>query len=202
VTSAFQKPIRRLKSETAWLQEEFLRAVAAGNQRHCQLACEMAVIRLHDAWGRFCRELIVLSAFGRTTTLSGIPLPPCHRSIKRCHLVLPYLQAVMKSGRPYEPRWADATKCIGAAQRLAIANFPTVSAALGATNSPAEDIRRVRNFYAHRKYGTAHESRATNFFASPTRLEVFDLSSYTAGNVRVIESWVANLNIIAKAAAQ
>jgi hypothetical protein len=150
VTSAFQKPLRRLKGETAWLQDEFLRAISAGNQRHSQLACEMAVVRLHDAWARFCRELVILSAFGRTTTLSGAALPPCHRSIKRCHSVIPTLKATPGRGYRFEPRWADAAECIQAAQRLSIANFSTVSAALGATNSPAEDIRRARNFYTHR----------------------------------------------------
>jgi hypothetical protein len=183
-----------------WLQNEFLRAVAAGNQRQSQLACEMAVVRLHDAWARFCRELIVLSAFGRTITLSGAPVPPCHSSIKRCHLVVPTLLA--KSGFRFEPRWADATQCIRAAQRLAIANFPTVSAALGSTNSPAEDIRRARNFYAHRMKGTAKQSGATNLFVSRARLEVFDLAAYTSGNVRIIESWVDNLNLVALAAAR
>jgi len=202
MTSAFQKPIRRLKGETGWLQNEFLLAVAAGNQRRSQLSCEMAIVRLHDAWARFCRELIILSAFGRTITLSGVPLPPCHHSIKRCHLVIPRLQTIMGSGYRFEPRWADAAKCIAAAQRLAITNFPTVSAALGATNSPSEDIRRVRNFYVHRENGTAQQSRDTNLFVNRTRLDAFDLAAYTTGNVRVIESWVANLNVVAMAAAQ
>jgi hypothetical protein len=202
VKSAFHKPIRRLKGETGWLQDEFLRAIIAGNPRQSQLACEMAVLRLHDAWARFCRELIVLSAFGRTITLAGVPLPPSQPSIKRCHLVIPALQLISGSGYRQEPRWADAAKCIQAARHLAIANFSTVSAALGASNSPAEDIRRARNFYAHRARWTARESRETNLFVSHTRLEVFDLAAYTAGNVRIIELWVRNLNLVAMAAAQ
>jgi hypothetical protein len=183
------------------LQDEFLQAVIAGNHRHSQLACEMAVVRLHDAWARFCRELIVLSAFGRTVTLGGTPLPR-HRLIKRYGLVIPTLLETPGKGYRFEPRWADATQCIDAAQRLAIANFSTVSAALGATNSPAENIRRARNFYAHRKKGTALESGATKLFASQARLEVLDLAAYTSGNIRVIESWVSNLNLVAMAAAQ
>lgn len=200
--SAFQKPIRRLKVETAWLQNEFLRAVAAGKKRESQLSSEMAVVRLHDAWSRFCRELIILSACGRTVTLGGIAIPPCHASIKRCHLVIPRLRAIMGDSYRFEPRWSDATKCIQAARRLAIANIATVSAALIATNSPAENIRRARNFYAHRGPGTAAESSATNLFVNRSRLEVFDLAAYTTGNVRIIESWVTNLNAVANAAAQ
>ena len=202
MASAFYKPIRRLKGELDWLEREFLQAAAAGNFRRNHLACEMAVIRLHDAWARFCRELVVLSAFGRTVTLSGVFLPPCHPSVKRCHLVIPRLLATPGKKYRFEPRWADATECIQAAQRLAVANFPTISAALAATNSPAEDIRKVRNFYAHRIKRTAQESRTTNLFSHRTRLEVFDLTGYTTGSVRVIESWANNLNLVAIAAAQ
>jgi len=200
VTSAFHKPLRRLKVETGWLQEEFLQAVNAGNVRQSQLAAEMAIIRLHDAWARFCRELVILSAFGRTTTLSGVPIPPCHNSIKRCDNVIPVLLA--RGRYRFEPRWADATACIKAAQSLAVANGFTISAALAASNSPAEDIRRARNFYAHRMKATARESGDTNLFLSRARLHVFDLAAYTSGSVRVIESWVTNLNLVAIAAAQ
>jgi hypothetical protein len=202
LASTFHKPIRRLKGELDWLEREFLRAASAGNFRNNQLACEMAVIRLYDAWARFCRELIVCSAFGRTVTLSGAFLPPCHPSVRRRHFVIPRLLATPGKKYRFEPRWADATECILAAQRLAIANFPTISAALAASNSPAEDIRRARNFYAHRAKKTAQESGATNLFSHRLRLEVFDLIAYTTGGVRVIESWANNLNLVAKAAAQ
>jgi hypothetical protein len=202
VTSAFQKPIRRLRGETGWLRDEFLRAFAAGEQRQTQLACEMAVVRLHDAWARFCRELVILSAYGRTITISGVLLPPAHASITRRHLVIPLLKTTPGKKYRFEPRWSDANECIQAARRIGIANFSTVAAALGASNSPAEDIRRARNFYAHRTRMTAYESGQTSLFLNRLRLEVFDLAAYTTGNVRVIEMWVSNLNFVAHAAAQ
>jgi hypothetical protein len=202
LSSSFQKPLSRLRGESAWIQSEFLNAVASGNRRLQQLACEMAVVRLHDAWARFCRELIVLSAFGRTETLSGIPLPPCHRSVKRRHHVVPYLFATSGPRYRFEPRWADATACITAATRLRIANLPTVSAALAATNSPAESIRRVRNFYAHRIWKTVQDAGGIGLFTSPLRPSVFDLAAYTTGSIRVIESWVTGLLLVATVAAQ
>jgi hypothetical protein len=202
LTSAFHRPIRRLNGELGWLAAEFLSAVTAGTQRQQQLACEMAVIRLHDSWARFCRELIVLSAFGRTVTLAGVPLAPCHGSVKRCHLVMPYLFRTPGPRYRFEPRWADATSCIQAATRLGIINLPTVSAALAATNSPAEHIRRVRNFYAHRSRRGIQDAMATGVFSSPVRADVFELAAYTTGSVRVIESWVSNLVLVATAAAQ
>lgn len=200
--SAFHKPLRRLNGELHWLQDEFLQISAAGNQRQHQLACEMAVLRLHDAWARFCRELIILSAFGRTVTLGGVPLPPCHNSVKRCHSVIPRLFATPGPRYRFEPRWADASECIKAATRLGIANVATISSALAASNSPAEDIRRVRNFYAHRMKRTVQDAIATGLFLRPIRADVFELAAYTTGSVRVIESWVSNFILVATAAVQ
>ena len=198
--SAFYDPLRRLKVETSWLQAEFLRAVDAGKTRQTQLACEMVVIRLHDAWARFCRELIILSAVGRTHTLGGAPLLPCNSSMTRHNMVIPEL--LKTYSRPLEPRWADATKCIQAGRNLGIRNLSTVSAALSAANSPAEKIRRVRNFYAHRKRGTALEAATVGVFSKPTYPIIFELANYTTGNTRIIESWVASLILVATAAVQ
>jgi hypothetical protein len=199
--SAFEKPIRQLRLESLWLEKEFLSAAASGSHRHTQLTSEMVIIRLHDAWARFCRELIILSAFGRTTTLSGVQLPPCSAAITKQHLVIPTLLSRYKR-RPFEPRWADATECIDAGKRLAIANLGTVAGALGAINSPAEDMRRIRNFYAHRRMDTARDALATKLFAGSTRPEVFDLALYTSGGNRIIESWTSTLVIVAVAACQ
>jgi hypothetical protein len=199
--SAFDKPIRQLRAESLWLEKEFLRAVSSGSHRHTQLTCEMAIIRLHDAWARFCRRLIILSAFGRTTTLGGVRLPPCSAAITKQHLVIPTLLSKYKR-RSIEPRWADATECIDAGKRLAIGNLGTVAAALGAINSPAEDMRRIRNFYAHRGMDTARDALATKLFSRSMRPDSFDLAVYTSGGNRVIESWTSNLAIVAVAACQ
>jgi hypothetical protein len=199
--SAFHDPLKRLKAEVWWLQKEFIQAAAAPSNRNGQLACEMAVIRLHDAWARFCRELIILSAYGRTITLGGLQLKPCSASIQRRSSVVPLLLSKYKK-RTYEPKWGDAADCVDAASRLSIMNLSTVSAALGAVNSPADEIRRVRNFYAHRRKGAAMKAASTNLFLNPLRPVVFELVGYTSGGNRLIESWVAGLIVVATAAAQ
>jgi hypothetical protein len=201
MTSAFVLPIRRLQSELTWLQNEFLQAALSPKNRRDQLICEMTVVRLHDAWARFCRQLVISSALGRTFTLGGVPLSPCSASATRHSSVVPQLLATYPKRR-FEPKWADATECIDAAQRLKINNLHTVSAALAATNSPADQIRRVRNFYAHRGRDTAHDAFTTNVFSTPFRPQVFDLAAYTTGGNRVIETWVNNLILVAMAAAQ
>lgn len=201
--SAFHNPLNRLMSETVWLQKEFIQSANSSVSRHTQLTCEMAVIRLHDAWARFCRELVILSAVGHTITLGGVQLSPSNAAIRSHSSVIPILLSTYRRrGRVFEPKWADAGECVGAARRLSIMNLSTVAAALGAVNSPANDIRRVRNFYAHRRKDAAMNAAATNLFSNPLRPIVFELASYTQGGDRVIESWVTRLIDVAMAAAQ
>jgi len=198
--SAFSDPLRRLSIETTWLHHEFLKAAA--NRNVCdQLACEMAVVRLHDAWARFCRELVILSASGKTQTLGGTRLKPSSNTITNRSAVIPVLLSTFKKKKIYEPNWWSASECIDAASRLSTMNLSTISAAIGAINSPAEEMRHVRNFFVHRRNGTARRAVSTGCFPSQKPL-VFELTSYKSGNTTVIESWVVGLIAVATAAAQ
>jgi hypothetical protein len=116
-------------------------------------------------------------------------------------MVIPVLLSRYKKRR-YEPKWANASECIDAAQRLSISNLATVAAALGATNSPADSIRRVRNFYAHRGSEAAQEAATTGLFSNPRHPVVFELGSYRPGGWTVLESWVSDLVNIGTAAIQ
>jgi hypothetical protein len=115
--------------------------------------------------------------------------------------VIPNLLATYGKRRRYEPKWARATECIDAAIRLKIANTGTVTAALGATNSPADEIRHVRNYYAHRRQGAAALAVACSVFAGPRPI-VFDLTAYKNAGETFLESWINGLTLVATAAAQ
>lgn len=151
------EPYQGFLTETEWILDSFNVALfgltlTAGHHSH-RLVCEMAVLRLHDAWARFCRELVVLSAGCKPYTATGswLALAPgitCRKD------VIPKLLSTYNKTK-YEPSWSTAAKCLDAAQRLATPNLSTVTAAVGATNSPAEELRNVRNFYAHRWQDTA-----------------------------------------------
>ena len=195
--AALTDPIRRLMSELVWLREEFHLASKPPRARQKQLAAEMAVIRMYDAWARYCRELIVLSASGNTVTLNGAVIPAV---VKRRSDVIPALLATYRK-RQYEPKWARATECIEAAGRLKIANIGTVTAALGATNSPAEEIRHIRNYYAHRKQGGAARAIACGVFIGASPI-VFDLDAYKNAGETFLESWVNGFLLVATAASQ
>ncbi len=150
---------KSLVNELDWLTSEFEQKITRlrdqPNDRADRLACEMAIIRLHDCWARFSRELIVLSAGACPFTARGsrLPLAP---NIKSLNEVNPVLMSTFKK-RSIEPSWARPIDAIDAAQRLKIANYHTVAAALGALNLPAEEIRPLRNFFAHRAINTALE---------------------------------------------
>jgi hypothetical protein len=191
------EPIRRLQSEAAWLRQEFYSASLQKYGRKDQLAAEMAIVRLYDAWARYCRELIILSASGNTVTLSGAVVPAV---VSKRSDVVPTLLSTFKK-QQYEPKWASAPPCIDAAKRLNISNLSTVSAALSASNSPAEEIRNVRNFYAHRKKGAASLALSCNRFRGKIP-NVFELSSYGATGVPHMDEWIDGLILVATAASQ
>lgn len=189
-------PLRRLLTEVTWLREEFHAASARTPARREQLTAEMAVIRMHDAWARYCRELVILSASGDTLTLSGVVVPA---AIKRRMDVIPTLLAAYPRKRWFEPKWASAAECIGAAKLLKIANLATLAGALGATNSPAEEIRNVRNYYAHRGQGTAARAIACRVFIGHRPI-VFDLTAYRNPGETYMDSWTNGLILVATSA--
>jgi hypothetical protein len=160
----------------------------------------MAVIRMHDAWARFCRDLIVLSAAGNTITLGGTALTPSRPDIHNPASVIPILLRMKRW--QYEPKWATASIAVDVARSLTIQNLSSVSAALGAANSPAEPLRHIRNYYAHRARGTSRMALRTGYFTSTNAPVVFHLNSYTTGGVTVIESWVKGFDAVAYASIQ
>ena len=193
-------PLRRLRLELAWLHTEFCALAIGPASRQTQLGCEMTVIRMHDAWARFCRELIILSALGDVVTASGqtlsrsLPLIVSHAS------VIPVLLKI--ANRPWEPKWASSAECIRAAKQLQIQNLSNVSAALGAANSPADSLRKVRNYYAHRNQGTSDTALQTRSFQTSNHPDVFQLNGYISGGITVFDSWSQGLKAVAVAAIQ
>jgi hypothetical protein len=198
---------RRFLAESTWLLVAFDEALAGGKAGapmspvH-RLSGEMTVIRLHDAWGRFCRELVVSSAACRPLTASGVrlPRPP---GIRGRRDVVPYLLASYRKRRTYEPKWAVAAECLDAAQRIGIANLATVMGAIGSTNSPAEDLRRVRNYFAHRGKWSADQLRYRCTFQVGSQLTLEALAGQLVPpGITRMESWINDLRIVAGAAIQ
>lgn len=202
-SSAFDDALRRLQLENLWLRSHFLStAVHSRGNEQAKLSAEMAVVRLYDAWSRYCRELIVISALGGATTLGGVYLKRSTKASNRKQVI--HAATTTTSGRQRWVKWGVATECINVGNRLGIANINTVAAALGATNTASEELRTVRNFFAHRSKGTREMAMNTNRFPVGRRPHVWELAiggSPTLG-LTTFEIWVDNLEATAEAAAQ
>lgn len=197
--SALEKTLRAFQLECYWISTAFRKASSSRiKEREMQLAAEMAVMRIHDAWARYCREQILLSAVGNHQSLSGLRITPALGVTSRNAALLTLLRGNLNN---WEPRWADATKAISAATALAISNLPTISSALAAVDNPAEDVRRVRNYFAHRTSRTASEAIATGLFPSG-RPNVWDLGLPTHAGVNTIEHWSGRFELVAVAMIQ
>ncbi len=193
-------------SETEWLLQEFNIAVSQLSidsiDKSARLSAEMSIIRLHDAWARFCREIIILSAGGRPYTANGHRLDPVP-GIRGISEVIPILLNSYSRPRRYEPKWARPRESIEAGQLLNIPNFFTVSAAIGATNSPAEDLRPIRNFLAHRGKNSADKIRNQIFFNRVDKVTVENVAGkLIPPGIRRFEKWVIDLRLIAIASIQ
>lgn len=199
-------PFHNFLAESAWIGACFELSLSKSinhprTQNVYSLSSEMAVLRLYDAWSRFCREVVIMSAGCRPFTVSGTRLTRIPQVNKR-EDVIPALMSTFKKQR-FEPKWGDASKSIDAAQRLGISNFSTFSAAIGAANSTAEEIRRVRNFFAHRNRDTAFKVRAHPIHKAGMNLEVSTIvGQLVHPGVTKMESWIANLRIVGEAAIQ
>lgn len=210
---SFAKLLRAFQKETALLRRLFQRQ--APYSSHIGLwrnpdptaVQSYSVVRLHDAWARFCRELVLLSAAGDTTTAASVYVP-------RSPLVGPYQNPldVLKSTYSrrrqrfvlWEPKWYDPADAVQAAQALRIANFPTVSAGLGLAGHGVDELRACRNYLAHRNR-LAHREldplrhRLGVSLSTPAEELV---NETVLGGVSVFEEWCIELTQRASLASQ
>lgn len=163
------------------------------------LALEAAVVQLQDRWAHFCRELVLLSAVGLVRTMSGLTLAKAREGRERALLDLrATFTGKDKKRRDWEPNWFDPSDAIDAANRLKLQNFANVAAALGATPAPLEEIRAIRNFFAHR--GRLAAIRLRRVVGPSTTAQVHDfLTERLVGGPVRFEVWVETLQRMARA---
>ncbi|HEY8687194.1 MAG TPA: hypothetical protein VIO57_16450 [Chloroflexota bacterium] len=152
--------VKRFERELSLLEAIFLReqtAVISGGfwtAGRALSAQAYVTIRLTDAWGRFCRRLILTCASGMVFTLGGTPVPrsPRVRSGQSPIEALwdQYPNPRRKREQAWEPDWHIIQQALDAARRLAIQNELQVTLGLGITSPAPEELRAVRNFLAHR----------------------------------------------------
>jgi hypothetical protein len=165
-----------------------------------ELARESATIGLQDRWGSFCRSLILVSAVGPARTSSGMGIPRQNPTAAEALRVLrSSFTGRSKKSATWEPKWFDPSEAIDAAQRLGIPNLSTVSAALGSTPSPLDDLRVVRNFFAHRGQLAGSTMRNSLGLGSTLAAHTY-LTEVRIGGALRFETWVRTLQRMARAA--
>lgn len=157
------------------------------------------MIQLQDQWNVFCRDLVIRSWKGGVQTLSGRSLQA--GSGRRSEtdaldaLRRTYTGKLRKSAR-WEPKWFDATETIEAATRLGLANLAEISAGVGLTPAPLDEIRAVRNFMAHRGRQSSAALRSQTARSSSAELDGY-LCELSLGGAPRFETWVAQLDVMA-----
>jgi len=164
---------------------------------------EMCVVRLHDAWERTCKELIIASACEEPVTALGQTVS---RVVPSRQQVLPQLRAtftgITRKQRYWEPAWGDPRSLLDTAQRLGLSNYPTLSLAMGVPTKAASHLKDVRHFFAHRAGNTAaNVARVALFYRLSAKSTADDvIGSTIPPGLTIFESWIHDLRTMLRAA--
>jgi hypothetical protein len=182
-----------------------------------RIAREGSVIALHDAWIRFCKNLVLRSAYRQFETRSGRVLsPPKGRNQTEALAFLASNLASISYKSFGEPTWFIPAATIDAADVLDVPNRSTIAAAIGVSSlrstvsptagvqanaSPPQEVQSVRNYIAHRgKSAAARMSPLMTRHGAGNVLHLLDAP--VAGGIKLFESWVYDMLDMADFASQ
>lgn len=177
-------------------------ADTSAERLHKDSILKYSVISILDAWSYYCRNLIIYSSVGTIATASGRNLPA---GIFRNTTEALLASRTDRNGKVHdEPHWHDANTAIAFARKFAVANFSEIANALGDTNSPADQIRLLRNYCAHERNSDCYTKLASANWKpeiSGSSVEAVLLSLQNDGRSR-FDFWLDELEILAGAAVQ
>lgn len=158
---------------------------------------EHLVYQLQIVWECFVREYVVNSALGKHNDRNGPTEARIARFFSSKEAVANYIVA---SGRSrYEPKWYSSQEVIAVANRLRLSNFSDISAAIGVTPWPLEDLRLIRNFFAHRSKFAAIKVRNIPWFNNTDDILVENTAfEYSSNGVLHFEEWARHMRLTAQ----
>lgn len=167
------------------------------------------VVALWDAWNRFVRDLLITCAGGSTLGLDGAVYHPASpRSATECLATLADNRGRVGQLIGGEPHWYKVNKIADLAALFELQNADTIVSAIGSTDvyfgsfvapNPLEEIRRCRNFTAHKAAHTLKDVR--NYIGTEFHGLRPHLSRKRRGSA-VFYEWVDGCQSIAAAAAR
>lgn len=165
-------------------------AIARRTVEHVFCA-EKALMQIQVEWEHFVRDLILDSATGTFRNSSGPVVSQVFPKIRSREAAAHILVASYQNRR-FEPDWYIPTEAINAAIRLDVSNAAQISAELGLTPWPIDELRHLRNFIAHKSKRSALSVRGTGLVPSTGEIDVIDIAlEYGAGGIKRYEGWIA-----------
>jgi hypothetical protein len=190
--------VTQLERRVNALEAEMTAILAAPIANDGRRQAEHITFELQNIWEMYVRNFILLSATGRAIGAAGRLPASAPYSFRSREAVCAYL--LTQRGYKFEPKWYRPTDAIKAAQRLQIHNLTNLTAAIGSTPWPLEELRLTRNFFAHRSRSAALELRALNWFSPGDIIAVeTTVMPFGLGGVRRFDGWCASMKLIAGA---
>lgn len=186
-----QKFIRRCRL----IEDQFVQLDNPDAQLYC-------ILRFYSEWERFVEDVIFVSAVRRPITGSGVRLDVAAEVLVRGSFrdALAWSCAPRNGRRPKVIYWGDASRVVPIVSRMGLSNAQSVVGSLGASNSCADDLRKLRNFVAHRNPDTWEKASEVCSIGSVGDVSNY-LGEYVPGGARRFSAWCRNLEILAVAAA-
>lgn len=154
-------------------------------------AAEKALIQVQIEWEHFVRGLILDSATGQFANGSGPVSSRTYIGLRSREAAAHQLIALYPR-RAFEPDWYLPAAAIDAAIRLDITNLQIISAELGITPWPIDELRHLRNFIAHKSKRSALGVRGTGIVGATGKINVLDVAcQYGASGAKRYIEWIA-----------
>lgn len=183
--------------------------LGSGTPRLNQSAGWYCLIYLHDAWARFCRNVLCASARGGACTLSG-------RRLSRSPLLKPGEHPLVGLKREWKKnKMGRMSKqgppvhipeiAIQAAGLLSIGNYTEFQAGIGAVSPAPSELKACRDFLAHRHRDTVQTEaiadlrRRLGIPAGWTTVGAL-AATFVPGGITLFEDWCIELCVLARAA--
>jgi len=166
------------------------------------------VVSIWDAWNRFMRNLYLTSCAGTGVGVSGVLYTPSqvrNESAAIQHLRQNCRNTKVRFTRS-EPNWYAPNASFDYVKILGLANGSAITAALSnssiqtgtvSISNPLGDLRRLRNFVAHKNWET--HSDVTRFMGAYTSHRPYLRSNTTGGSTKFLD-WCEAIVAIAEAA--
>lgn len=174
---------------------------------------EGLISSLWQAWGEFCREVVIGAVKGANTTVGTLVSSPTYSA--RTELEIAFVAKRLASaqsvgtirsvaGRHQEPTWGDVTKLVLIVSGLAPSNVATMLTAFGSATA-IKDLQTYRNASAHICSDTLAMVTATRVRYRDTHFRhPSDTMKWTdpATNDYLWRTWIDEIDLVSDIATQ